>query len=217
MLITLSGMVGSGKSTASKRVVELLEGAGIECRYLRFRSLGLFGFRARPPGHFAARKGTASPDGPRWTGFQPRTLSARVACGYAARIIAFRLFAPPTSTRTCNVLDRFFYDSFVHYKLNTRPERFYAAVLRRIMPAPDLAILLVASSETITERRPEYDADYVSVAGRGYERLRTQFPELVAVCTDSGQRSLERLDALVHDQLRKSGLSTRSNGRREAI
>src|SRR5688572_9950645 len=143
MLITFSGMVGSGKSTCAKHVMNLLESADIDCRYLRFRSLGLLGFRGRRP-----RRGDDQPaaahGGARWSGFQPRTLTAFTACGYLARIVAFRLFGHP-GPRACHVLDRFFYDSFVHYRLNTRLERWYMTAIRHVMPVPDVAVLLLAT------------------------------------------------------------------------
>ena len=205
MLITVSGMVGSGKSTVSKRVAALLSAAGVYCRRVQFRSRGFSLISKRPsaPAPFRAEatgQTEVKPTALRWRGFRPRTLTAWVTCLYMARIVAFRIFRP-RRTEGWIVLDRYFYDSFVHYHLATSRERWYMALLQRIMPVPDIAILLVASPKTLLKRRPNYAIEYVLAAARGYERLMTQFPELVAIPTDEGELSLDRLDALIRERV----------------
>lgn len=205
MLISVSGMVGSGKSTVSKRVVALLGAAGADCRRVQFRSRGfpLFSKRlsAPAPGRAKATGQTeVKPTALRCSGFRPRSLTAWVTFAYIVRMVAFRIFGP-CRTEGWIVLDRYFYDSLVHYQLTTSRERWYVALLQRIMPVPDLAILLVASSTTILKRRPNYAAEYVLAAVPGYERLMTQFPELVAIRTDEGELALDRLDALIHERV----------------
>jgi hypothetical protein len=219
MLITVSGMVGSGKSTASKRIIELVEAAGGQCQYVRFRSLGFFGLRSAPGGPATATDAAlpARTAGPRWSGFRPRTLTLLIACGYAVRILAFRAFGPRRSSPVYYVIDRFFYDNFVHYALRSRRERVYAAALARLVPRPDLAILLLASADTLRERRPDYAPAYISVAGLGYSRLPAQFPALVTVETDPGQPSGERLERVIVDLLERSGWRPQTRAPKEAI
>jgi hypothetical protein len=88
--------------------------------------------------------------------------------------------------RRCDVLDRYFYDNLVHYELRTVRERAYARLLCRLIPRPDLAILVVASDRTIAARRPEYAREYLTTVARRYEQLHTLVPHLSRVSTDSG-------------------------------
>ena len=193
MLITISGLVGTGKSTIAHRVVQILGSSGMKPRYVRFRSVTLFD-REWPPASGSANseseEGTAV--GVRGRDFRPRNLTAVLTLGYAVRILAFRLSGIGSASR-CDVVDRYFYDNLMQYELNSRRARMYAGLLRRLMPTPDLALLLVASDDTISSRRPEYAREYVAAAGQRYEMLTGMFPNLVRICTDTGSP--------VHDEI----------------
>jgi thymidylate kinase len=182
VLITISGMVGSGKSTTAATVADLLVAAGLTPRYLRFRYLRLCGF-ARPQRAESGKPAPADAKKARAEGFALRPLTAALTAGYAVRILAFRLSGIGRGAR-CDVLDRYFYDNLVHYALRSRRERVYAAILRRLIPAPDLAILVVASDETIGCRRSNYAREYIVSAGRRYRELPDLFPRLTTIRTD---------------------------------
>jgi hypothetical protein len=205
MLITVSGIDGSGKGTTVKDLERLLNGMGIPARRLRFRSLSAFEmlgwpFRTeRAPRHRGAVDSTSG--SPRRVGFQPPTLSAALTCGYVARIVAFHVFHHRHSGR-CTVLDGYFYDNLALYGLRSRRERMYAALLQWLMPVPHLAILLVASPQAISERRPYLAGEFVTGASRGYARLRERCPQLVEIRTDGGSVASEKLDLLVRTRLR---------------
>ena len=206
MLITISGMVGSGKSTTADVMMDSLSGAGLKPQYLRFRYLGLLGF---------SRTGRSQPDpqdgaersGQRGRGFALRQLTPALALGYAGRILAFR-FSRIGNPSRCDILDRYFYDNFVHYRLTSKAERFYAWVLRQLIPRPDAAILLVASDETISSRRPNYANEYVVTVGRQYLQLEKLFPHLIPIRTDAGSSA--------HDQIRRIAESLTAGGRRSS-
>lgn len=208
MLITFSGMVGSGKSTAGKHVAGVLAAAGVPCHYVRFRTLGITPFKSSSDKRGAGKQVPNVRVVSRASGFQLRRLTAAITCGYLARMLAFRWLGPSRTASEWFILDRYFYDSFVHYGLGTRRERLYAMLLQRVMPVPDIAVLLVASSETIAARRPDYAPEYISLAGRGYGRLRARFPELIEIRTDRGEPVLGRLERLVLDRLVARGLQT---------
>jgi thymidylate kinase len=223
MLITVSGMVGSGKSTAVKQIAARLSAAGVDCQCIRFRYLRLLPFgpsaSASRPLETESVRPTAVPlprPEPRGSGFRPARLTVWIACGYLARIFAFRLLGPRTSPRQCLVVDRFFYDSLVHYSLNTQLQRIYAGILRRMIPTPDLAVLLLASSETIAARRPDYAPEYVTAAGRGYDRLAAEFPKLVTVRTDPGTAG-RTLDEVLSDHLSRWGMDRERENDRPSV
>jgi hypothetical protein len=102
----------------------------------------------------------------------------------------------------CDVIDRYFYDNFVHYELRTRRERLYATVLRRLIPTPDIALVLVASDDTISARRPAYAREYITAVGTRYRDLPRMFPHLISVRTD-GDTSVDFGSLL--ETLRRNG------------
>jgi hypothetical protein len=196
MLITISGGVGSGKTTTAGTVVDLLTEAGLKPRYLRFRHLKLFGLASpvkRPVEQRAALPGI---ERKRAEGFSLRSLTAPLMVGYAARIVAFRLSRIGAGSR-CDVVNRYFYDNLVQYRLDSRRERIYVSVLRHLIPKPDLAILLVASDETVSIRRANYAQEYVVLSGSRYRELPALFPELAPISTDPGSGADEEIRRLV--------------------
>ena len=190
MLITLSGMVGSGKSTTAALIMTHLAEAGLNPRYLRFRYIGLFGTGKRRP----------RDAGPRGQGFSPRRLKAGLTLGYVARILAFRVSRLGTRSQF-DIFDRYFYDNLVHYGLKSRRERLYALLLKRLIPRPDLAIVLVASEQTISMRRQNYAHEYVEAVARRYTELPKLFPDLIPICTDPGSSAAEDVRRLLSTRL----------------
>lgn len=191
MLITFSGMVGSGKTTAARYAMASLTSAGIPSAYLCFQSLPCFAWlgrsfylrlltRRRAPEQAAEQ----AREDRRRVGYRQRPLTLGLTAGYASRIVAFRLFrwfAPP---HVCHISNRYFYDSLVHYQLAGRAERLYFALLTRLIPMPDVAVVLVASPETIAARRPNYAAEYVTTVWEAYRLLLERIPGLVAIRSD---------------------------------
>jgi thymidylate kinase len=194
MLVTISGMVGSGKSTAAARAMELLQGEGLDVESWRFQSLPIFsrGTSARSASQSSRE---SSPAHERWAGYTRRRLTARLAAGQLVRALIFRIYRRTRPHGRHQVCSRYFYDSFVHYTLSTPTERFYARLIRRCIPAPDLALLMVASPETIRARRPRYSSAYVTQVWEAYQTLPQLFPGLIAISTnagDDGARAIER-------------------------
>jgi thymidylate kinase len=207
MLVTFSGIVGSGKTTAARGAARALSAAGVPAEYRRFRRLPCF--TALDPSHWIARIRGAAPSGdPGGEGedeSRGRTrggnrtrrlpLTLRATLGYAARALAFRAYVM-TSTGPCIVLDRYFYDSLAHYRLTGRRERLYVALLDRLIPVPDAAILLVPSPALVAARRPTYTAAYISRVIDGFDALRACCARLEPVSADDPQavdRALARL------------------------
>jgi thymidylate kinase len=198
MLITISGMVGSGKSTTAKRVVQRLEACGLKPRYHRFRSFGLWGLATvTTQSSVATGAATAPGNTSRGCGFRLRRLTIFRALGYAGRVLAFRLSAIGSAGR-CDVLDRYFYDNLIHYELSSTLERVYVRMLRQLIPEPDVALLLVASDKTISRRRPNYAPEYVALAARRYEALAHIFPNLIFVRTDPESSSRDEISQILH-------------------
>ena len=96
MLVTVSGLVGSGKSTAVARIVQLLRQEGFgDVDVWNFRSLPCFGRNGEGEGR---RTFDLTQD--RWSnssekrghGYSRQRLTASRAIGYIARSVAFRIY-----------------------------------------------------------------------------------------------------------------------------
>jgi thymidylate kinase len=186
VLVTVSGIVGSGKSTTARTIVDTVTQGGKRTATLwHFRNLPCFRFTTGPGGGRRSqpdKRYTESEDRP---DYRPRRLSATRAIGYLGRILLFRAFlARHAHSADVIVTNRYFYDNLAHFNLSTWRERVYARALGAFIPVPDIGLLLVASPKIIAERRPTYSADYVEKVGEGYRRLPDFFPRLVTVHTD---------------------------------
>jgi thymidylate kinase len=202
MLITVSGMVGSGKTTAASQIVKLLEQNGIEARHVRFQSLPCFTLLKR---RSATARASETPErASRWRGYRRKRLTARLALGHAARMVLFRAFQLRRGRQHAEVMDRYFYDSFAHFEMRARSERFYQRVLHRLIPRADLSILLVVPPDMAAARCPDYSPEYLQSVADAYENLRARFGELVEVRGEAGGAGAAVLNADVIDRVRSA-------------
>ena len=204
-VVAVSGMVGSGKSTVLKRILDLLQREGVPSAAWQFQRLPCFTFR------FSSRAGGERTSAPtvdrtvptqqRGRGYRRKELTARVTAGYLLRIAAFRLYRRWPRRETWAVSNRYFYDNLAHYEITSRRAMFFRRILAASIPRPDVAILLTAGQATLAARRPNYADEYLVAVGEGYERLRGIFPGLLEFRTDEGEDSLRRIEDLIRQRL----------------
>jgi len=183
--VALSGVVGAGKSSAAKAVVERLRSAGCRAEFIRFQDFTrLRERRVTAAVSTPSRAETRDPDNPgiRWGGYERRGLTVRVAVGYALRTLLFRTRLNRWPKDTVLVFDRYFYDSLVHFELQGARSSLW--LLMKVMPVPTVAALLLIRERTILERRPRYSPEYARLAAEGYEELPKRIPDLLVVRTD---------------------------------
>ena len=216
-MVTVSGTSGSGKTTSARHVEHLLRRAGLPVEYLRFRFLPCFGNprASKQTTGPAANEGNPRPVGPQVPAepvgvpetrhrCEPLGLSAFV--GYASRAVAFRAYRFWRYRHTPLVIDRYFFDNFANRCLSGNRERLYLRALHRLVPTPDLSILMFAEADTVVRRRPNLTVDRVTAQHRGYQTVRDVIPGIVAVSTDDSEQTTgQRLEELVSE-----ALSTRS-------
>ena len=191
MLITFSGIVGSGKSTNAKKAYRLLVNMSYPVVYLRFRQLSWKNI-FKPLDKLAGKKKPGSAPAEKLQKPAEAALRSKevapltlVRClGYAWRMVVFRTFVALKLRDTIAICDRYFYDSFVHYHLTGRREKAYFGFLKRIMPKPDLALMLVAQADHIIARRQHYEPAYLQMLSANYNKLLREFPNLTIVRTD---------------------------------
>src|SRR5690349_18283964 len=117
VLVTVSGMVGSGKSTGAQRIRRLLQRTHTHVESWHFRTLPCFslpfGPSRRPDPSSERRPGVV-----RGRGYKLRRLTFGATAGYLARMAAFRIYRrwrQPSGWTVCN---RYFYDSLAHFQLD---------------------------------------------------------------------------------------------------
>ena len=202
ILVTVSGMVGAGKSSGEAHILRTLEQAGVPGQTWRFRLLPCFSF---PFGSSPRQDASATKHAPavRGKGYKRKPLTFSATTGYIGRMAAFRIYRwwrQPAGWTICN---RYFYDNLAHFELDAPAARKYVALLQRVMPRPDLAILFVASPAVIAERRPMYSVEYLEPLGRAYSSVIARFPELVVVSSDPGAEGHETVGRLITSLLRR--------------
>jgi thymidylate kinase len=189
VIVSLSGAVGSGKSTTSRAVVELLRAQGRPAEHVRFQDFVALRFlidrRRAPRPERGGNGGSLSrSEGTRRHDYRLRPLTLSVTAGYLLRSMLFRVALRRWPKETILVFDRYFYDSLVHFDLERAG--LLLEVLRLAIPVPSIAGLLLIPEQTLRDRRSYYSADYARLATIAYERLAARFVWLVAIRTSAG-------------------------------
>lgn len=182
-VITLSGVVGAGKSTAAKEIVTRLRAAGREALHVRFQEfVRVRGERRHDSRPGRDEQGEGSENRRiRWGGYRRRRLSLRITAGYILRTMLFRARMRRWPTGTILVFDRYFYDSLVHFDLDAAPVA--TRLLLRAIPVPSRAAIMVIPAGIIQERRPTYAPEYAKQVAHGYRALAARLPQVTVVDT----------------------------------
>jgi thymidylate kinase len=69
------------------------------------------------------------------------------------------------------IFDRYMYDQLANLPLNNALTRAYIAVIRLVIPRPDVIFFLDADPEAARARKPEYPVDFLIENRRAYVRL----------------------------------------------
>jgi thymidylate kinase len=206
--ITLSGIVGAGKSSAAKAIVHALRSKGLRAEHIRFQAFIALGRGKRSSSGAAngnpplAREETRT----RWETYDRRRLTPGIAAGYVARTLLFRARLRRWPTDTVLVFDRYFYDSLVHFDLEAggRPLK----VLMQAIPEPTTAALLLIRPATMLERRSHYSGEYVRQATASYAALPQWFPDLHVLQSDDFASVTDVSDEIVANVLSKTRRGT---------
>lgn len=193
MLVTFSGMVGSGKTTNAKKTLRWLRAQGYEPYYIRFRFINWRSlWRTPASAPWREKENVARTTKPQAAGHastpRPATndkrLTLAIFLGYLVRIVFFRMFVALHHRRHVLVVNRYFYDSFAHFRLATAREQKLLRWLMQAAPQPELAILLVLKPETSHRRRPAYAFAELQRLAENTLALKHYAPHLRLIATD---------------------------------
>jgi thymidylate kinase len=115
-----------------------------------------------------------------WTDpLEKASSNARKGLGFLYRGLLFLDFEllmlvklkPPFNNAQVLVLDRYVYDLIIDLAVTNLHSPFYARMILRMMPKPNIAYFTDASSDVIAERRPNFHKEELEVKITAYRKL----------------------------------------------
>jgi thymidylate kinase len=213
LLISFSGIDGSGKSTQIERLRRNLTNGGANVFLLTFWDNVVFlpTFRARVTHRVLGGEiGVGSPEKPvRRNDKNARcwylTLARCVL--YFSDVINLRRVVAKAKKRDIDVIifDRYIYDQVANAPTNWLG-RAYVEFLLKLAPKPDVAILLDADPEAALRRKPEYPLDFLHRYRNSYLRLAKVSPKMAVMFPDTVDGVERQIAQALHQRCRAERL-----------
>jgi len=179
LLVSFSGVDGSGKSTQIENLRSTLHAAGFETRLLAFWDDVVVGVKYRERfvhKVYKSEQGVGEPGKPvnrqdknvrRWYLTVVRHLLYLADSLSLCRVVKQ---ARKTGADVV-ILDRYIYDELSNLDLRNSLSRAFVKLVQRLAPKPDIAYLLDADPKAAYERKPEYPVDFMKECRRSYFEL----------------------------------------------
>ncbi len=178
ILISFSGLDGSGKTTQIEHLCAVLAHRGLRPRVLAFWEdvvvLARYreGFVHRV---FGSEKGIGTPDKPvqrRDKNVRGWYVTAARHLMYLADALHLRLvLRRARRSSEAIVMDRYIYDELANLPLGNPFSRAFIRFVLALAPRPDVACVLDADPETARARKPEYPVEFMRQCRRAYLNL----------------------------------------------
>jgi thymidylate kinase len=179
VLVSFSGLDGSGKSTQIEHLQQCLRERGLTTQLLAFwddvvvLSRYREGFVHRV---YGSEKGIGAPDRP--VNRQDKNVRkwylsiVRHALYFLDAIhLAIVVRRAGHGGADVIILDRYIYDELANLPLSNFISRIFVRIVVAFVPRPDVAYLLDAHPEVARARKPEYPTDFMHECRRAYFRL----------------------------------------------
>lgn len=188
LLISFSGLDGSGKSTQIENLRATLERMGHSTRVLAFWDDVVVGTRWREGfvhKVYGSERGVGAPGKP----VERRDKNVRKPYLTAARHFLYLLdavrlawcVAQSRSGADALIFDRYIYDELANLPLGKRLTRVFVRAIAATVPRPDVAFVLDADVEAARQRKPEYPVDFMRECRAAYLELARQLGTLEVI------------------------------------
>ncbi len=177
--VSFSGIDGAGKSTQIQRFCAKMEQAGLRCSAVSFWD-DIARFKALREGAshniFKGDRGVGSPNAPiarRDKNVRSWWMTAVRVFIYTADAISTRRAMKKFSRSKAEIVifDRFIYDALANLNLKNPVMRWYAQIIVRLVPRPDIGFLIDAVPAEARARKPEYPLEFLEFSRENYLRL----------------------------------------------
>ncbi len=199
MLITFSGLDGSGKSTLVDYLKESLEKENrkVAVSHMNY-DVGLYSALRYLGKKTLAGKSGAVSHAPREQEYDGKFKSRGARLRYnlvwnkGLRILIYPIdilifvlyrFYVEKVNRQVLIMDRYFYDTLVDVTGASRSLRF--RFLSWLTPKPTLPLYLDITAERAFERKAEYSVDYLNRRRLSYHKLLAELPEVLVLSTNN--------------------------------
>jgi thymidylate kinase len=177
--VSFSGIDGAGKSTQIQRFHAKMEQAGLRCQVVSFwDEIAQFKALRESASHkvFKGDRGVGAPDAPiarRDKNVRSWWMTAVRLCIYAADAVAMRLAIKKLSRSKADIVifDRFIYDELANLNLENAVMRFYAQIMTKLVPRPNVSFLIDAIPAEARARKPEYPLEFLEFSRENYLTL----------------------------------------------
>jgi thymidylate kinase len=202
ILVSFSGVDGSGKSTQIENLRSVLTDAGYRVRLLAFWDNVVVGTRWREGfvhKAYGSEKGVGSPEKP----VNRRDKNIRKWYLTLARYFLYLLdalhlrFVVGRAVCDCDVLimDRYIYDELANLPLGNKLTQAYIRAVAALVPRPTIAYLLDADPEAARGRKPEYPVAFMRRCRRAYKDLAIQLRSLMLIPALSLEEAKRRVES----------------------
>jgi thymidylate kinase len=179
LLISFSGLDGSGKSTQIENLRERLASAGLKVELLAFWDNVVVMTRYREGfvhTVYGSEKGVGAPGKPvnrRDKNVRAWYLTIARHALYLLDAIHLRMVVKRAinSGNDAIIIDRYVYDELANLPLERPMTRSFVRFVEKLAPVPDVAYLLDADPEAAHKRKPEYPVDFMHKCRAAYYRL----------------------------------------------
>lgn len=182
LLISFSGVDGSGKSTQIENLRSALHSAGLTTRLLAFWDDVVVGVRYREGfvhKVYKSERGIGAPGKPvnrRDKNMRGWHLTLARHFLYLLDAINLRRMVQRQKRRSSAdviILDRYIFDELSNLNLSNPLSRSFVRFVQALVPRPDVAYLLDADPVAAYARKPEYPVEFMKKCRRAYFELAT--------------------------------------------